>query len=261
MPARLKSPLPALPSLFRLSDGRTVPLEIKAGRKGTRQSRLTVRSNGVCLSIPPPLTQAGVAHALRFMEAQRAWLESQVRQSGGALTQGLLENGQDTTVALRGHAVPLVWHVGTPARAQLVGEGEDEEIHVWLPAQAAPGVGRSVIRQWMETQLRRDIAGLLRKWLPTIPGGAVSHLALRTTSGQWGSMSSSKRLALSGSLIGARPAALEYVLVHELCHQLHMDHSPAFWREVGRRLPRYERETEYFKRMGSRIQAMWAQLG
>ena len=52
------------------------------------------------------------------------------------------------------------------------------------------------------------------------------------------------------ALLLAPPPAFEYVLVHELCHLLHADHSRRFWREVERRFPDWRDERSYFNREG-----------
>ena len=53
-----------------------------------------------------------------------------------------------------------------------------------------------------------------------------------------------------------RPSAFEYVLVHELCHLIHADHSPAFWAEVEARRPDWRLERDWFRLHGRRLKAM-----
>ena len=51
-------------------------------------------------------------------------------------------------------------------------------------------------------------------------------------------------------LMLAPESVLNYVVVHELCHRKHMDHSPAFWQEVARMLPDYKKEEAWLKGEG-----------
>ena len=62
-------------------------------------------------------------------------------------------------------------------------------------------------------------------------------------------------MALDLALPLARPAAFEYVLVHELCHLLQANHSPRFWREVEARFPDWRREREYLRGEGRTLKA------
>ena len=55
---------------------------------------------------------------------------------------------------------------------------------------------------------------------------------------RWGVCSPARRqVTFALALYDMPPAAQEYVVVHELCHLLQPDHSPAFWAEVERRMP------------------------
>ena len=84
---------------------------------------------------------------------------------------------------------------------------------------------------------------------------APRRIQLKVMSSQWGSLAPDGTLALDLSLVLAPPAAFEYVLVHELCHLIHHDHSPAFWREVEARFPAWREQRDYFRIEGRRLKA------
>jgi hypothetical protein len=67
-------------------------------------------------------------------------------------------------------------------------------------------------------------------------------------------------LSLDLSLVLGRPAAFEYVLVHELCHLIHANHSPRFWREVEARWPRWRDERTYLRGDGMSLKAQLARF-
>lgn len=51
---------------------------------------------------------------------------------------------------------------------------------------------------------------------------------------RWGSCSSTNHLNFSWRLIMCPPEVVDYVVVHELCHILHKNHSRSFWESVGK---------------------------
>ena len=64
---------------------------------------------------------------------------------------------------------------------------------------------------------------------------------------RFGSCSGKNRLSFSWRLMAYPEEAVDYVVVHELCHILHKDHSPAFYREIERILPDYRQRIKLLK--------------
>lgn len=240
------------PQSLTLKSGRKIPLHMK--RTAGKRLRLRVSPEGVVLSVP---SRTAKGPALAFLNQSLGWIETQVA--------ALPEVGQppyaandDWEVPLVGHIVPVVWHPGSVSRVDVV--GDDDALHAWTSPKATDASRRALISSALDARLRKDVAGHLSRWLPTIPGGLVSKVVITPTQSQWGSMNRAGRLSLASSLVGARPSALEYVVVHELCHQIHMDHSPQFWSEVRRRCPGYKEETAYLNRVGLRLHGLMARL-
>ncbi|MDO3408141.1 SprT family zinc-dependent metalloprotease [Saccharibacillus sp. CPCC 101409] len=67
---------------------------------------------------------------------------------------------------------------------------------------------------------------------------------------KWGSCDSRKRLNFNYLLAMAPVYAIDYVIVHELCHIHHMNHDRSFWRKLGSILPDYKEREEYLNRYG-----------
>lgn len=77
-------------------------------------------------------------------------------------------------------------------------------------------------------------------WLIHWAGVKPKQIYVRNQSSRWGSCSSLGNISLNLRCALLPDDLFEYVLVHELCHLIEMNHSPAFWNEVERILPNYK---------------------
>ena len=112
------------------------------------------------------------------------------------------------------------------------------------------GDGRELLKRFMVNEARRELRVALDKWAPTI-GKPYYRVTVREQKTRWGSCSSKSNLNFNWKLIMAPAEALEYVVIHELCHLLHFNHSKQFWNEVGARMPDYEYWRKWLKQHGS----------
>jgi predicted metal-dependent hydrolase len=72
-----------------------------------------------------------------------------------------------------------------------------------------------------------------------LTGIAYETMHIRAQRTCWGSRSSSGTISLNLCLLFLRPALVRYLMIHELCHGRHMNHSKRFWQLVGRFEPEY----------------------
>lgn len=96
------------------------------------------------------------------------------------------------------------------------------------------------IREWIFHQLTLQIHSHLSYWIQKT-GLSPTGISIRTTRSQWGSMSRMGKLSISWFLAGQPPECLEYVLLHELIHIRHHNHSKFFWNDLEDHLPDYRR--------------------
>lgn len=84
-------------------------------------------------------------------------------------------------------------------------------------------------------------------------GGTYNRITIRDQKTRWGSCSARGTLSFNWRLMLAPPAVLDYVVVHELCHLTHMDHSPAFWQAVEEVCPDYRAARKWLKDHGQEL--------
>jgi len=84
-------------------------------------------------------------------------------------------------------------------------------------------------------------------------GGIYHSITIRDQKTRWGSCSSRGTLSFNYRLIFAPPAVLDYVVVHELCHLTHMNHSADFWNKVASVMPDYKQHRKWLKEHGGEL--------
>lgn len=87
-------------------------------------------------------------------------------------------------------------------------------------------------------------------------GISYGRITIRRQKTRWGSCSQSGNLNFNCLLMLAPPGVVDYVVVHELCHRIEMNHSPRFWELVGEVYPDYDRWKRWLKENGGRLMRM-----
>lgn len=85
------------------------------------------------------------------------------------------------------------------------------------------------------------------KYLANTHSFSYARVRYGTQRGRWGSCSNRGTISLNVGLMLLNPELIDYVLIHELCHTRHMNHSAQFWELVGSCLPDYKSRRKILK--------------
>ena len=102
-----------------------------------------------------------------------------------------------------------------------------------------PSFCAQALRQWLQKKGR----SLLLPWLDRLSqetGLTYTSGGIRNQKTLWGSCSRQQKISLNAKLLFLPPELVRYVLIHELCHTVHLNHSPQFWALVAQHEPQYE---------------------
>ena len=95
---------------------------------------------------------------------------------------------------------------------------------------------RRALTEWYRRKALSHLPEIAEKW-KSFTGVECRKVTVGGAASRWGSCNSKNDIRLSWRLILLPEELIDYVVVHELCHTLQHNHSPAFWNEVERFLP------------------------
>ncbi len=101
-----------------------------------------------------------------------------------------------------------------------------------------PTTWSRLITAWLTELAQQELELRLRK-LATTLGFTYDRLQIRRQRTRWGSCASSGTISLNLCSLFLRPEVLRYLMIHELCHTRHMNHSKQFWSLVESCEPDY----------------------
>lgn len=109
--------------------------------------------------------------------------------------------------------------------------------------------GREAFIRWYSERASHWLAKRIHGWSTRV-GVAAESIEIRDLGYRWGSCSKGGTLNFHWATILLPPSVIDYVIVHELVHLIEANHTPTFWRHVGRVLTDYEQRRTWLAEQG-----------
>lgn len=209
-----------------------------------KRYRLAFRRDGTARCTIP--RRGTLAEARRFVAENETWLIERLQRH-------LTASGGPKELRPGG----TVWLGGNEVAVEVEPDGERWRLRLG-PVEAQLASADGDLRGAAETALRKFAAKTLPGRLKELAGPAgyttgVRRVSVRNQRTRWGSCSRRGVISLNWRLIQTPDHVRDYVILHELAHLKHMNHSVRFWAEVARICPGYETAEEWLKRSGKLV--------
>lgn len=227
-----------------------------------RQVRLSVHPDGALEVIVP--RRATISHVESTLRDHEEWItraRARMAAKPRLPTPEPLADGRLLTIA--GASLRLDIRETPTASGARIGRADDALI-VTLPAAlpvaadpTAPALTqddlvRSLLERWTRREARQVFADRLAHWNDHY-GYHWERVTVKDQKTRWGSCSRRGSLNFNWRLLLAPLPALDYVVIHELCHLKEANHGPGFWGLVAQTCPNYAEWRRWLRRHGHEL--------
>ena len=224
---RVASPPEAAPTQLTLWSDRDVGTawNVRISRRARRMSMRVFPGGRVEVVVPPG---AGVPAIERFVARHRDWAERRARELLKLAPKAAERQPRNIELALLGRSWTVDYVPGRRARAEPVG---DASIRVHAPQPDGRHASDALV-PWLTRLAHVELSARLHPLAREI-GIDYGRMVVRRQRTRWGSCSTRGTISLNVCLMFQRPDVVRYLMIHELCHRRHMDHSRRFWSLVA----------------------------
>jgi predicted metal-dependent hydrolase len=209
-------------------------------RRSTRARRVRVSVDpqvGVQVTLPARAREREAAVAVAEL---RPWIERRLAELTAARERLALPAGH---VPYLGAPLRLA-----PEAGRVRAHRRGEVLHV----PEAASERRAALERWYRRAARAEIEPRLRVAAGAL-GRDYTRLTIREQRTRWGSCSTTGAMSFNWRLLLGPEAVLDYVVWHEACHLVVMDHSRRFWALLERQVPGYRSPQRWLRTNGAAL--------
>ena len=210
---------------------------IVSRRKGSRNLRLSIQKNGkIKLSIPYGVSEES---GIRFLYTKKDWI---IKNSSPP------KIFKDNDRIGKAHYLKYYFGEYPSVRCSTT----DNQVKVYVPKQLSISSERvqKAVSRYIKTLLKKEAEVLILPRLVAVAekyGYKFRNSSVKSLHSKWGSCSSENDIVLSIYLLQLPWETIDYVILHELNHTVHHNHSQAFWNQLAAVCPNYKQHIKILK--------------
>ena len=227
--------------------GTTIEYQVRRSGRRKKTVQITVDGGGVQVAAPMSTSERD----LRAIVRKRApWILSHA-------SEGMLEAAPKSFVS--GETLPYLGrNVRMIVESGIVSSPEVRFDHwrfrIVVPQDISNGnrfdsVRRAVIA-WYRLRAKERLTASVGRWWPRLGSGEKSPVLIRDQRQRWGSCAPDGTLRFNWRAVMLKPALIEYVVVHELAHLTHRNHSRDFWGLMSNVMPDVQKRRKALREAG-----------
>lgn len=112
---------------------------------------------------------------------------------------------------------------------------------------------KAAFRDYYVSRGRERITQRVEYFAPKV-GAVPGKIRVRELGLRWASCTRSGNITFHWKCMMAPATIIDYIVVHELCHFRHLNHTAAFWNEVDKVLPKYRERKEWLRNNGAAME-------
>jgi predicted metal-dependent hydrolase len=220
------APGPGQPMQLSLWSDREVGTawNVRISRRARRMSMRVFPGGRVEVVVPPG---AGLPAVERFVARHRDWAERRSRELLRLAPKAAERQPTQVEIEL----LDKVWQVEYVPGRRVHAEEAGDRLRVHAPSVTDRHASQALV-PWLMKLATRELHGRLDALSREIDID-YARLSVRRQRARWGSCSNKGTISLNVCLMFQRPEVVRYLMIHELCHRRHMNHSKRFWSLVA----------------------------
>lgn len=210
-----------------------------------KTASIKIIDGSIKLAIPEKLSDTEIK---QLIKRRSFWIKQKIKQQASIVPYRPKEyvSGESFPYLGRNYRLKLLHHEGTGVKLK------DGYLECSISKKADPQKVKEILVSWYKEHALERLIEKTERYSKIIRANPQS-VDIKDYKARWASCSSNGKITYNWRIILAPHHIVDYIVVHELCHIMHPNHSTDYWKSVKNILPDYKECREWLRSNGNAL--------